>query len=117
MEASSLAGRLGVAVVKMSDNVAARSKSRLVRPGGAVVQVTGVVGVVGAVCARSGTAAENAISRIAAVAVGSIRFQGFIDYFSSRGLRRHTSALSQAIAGVGAPGFGCRSVAQRAPRD
>jgi hypothetical protein len=62
----------------MSDNVAARSKSRVVRPGGAVVHVAGVVG---AVCATSGIALANVISRIAAVTVGSIRFQGCIIKF------------------------------------
>ena len=78
MEASSLAGRFGVAVVRMSDNVAARSKSRVVRPGGAVVHVAVVVGVVGVVCAARGIAPANAISSIAAVKLESIRFQGFI---------------------------------------
>jgi hypothetical protein len=78
MLASSLAGRFGVRVVKISANVTARSKSRVVRPAGAVVHVLGVVGVVGEVCAARGITPTNAKSSVAAVKVGSIRFQSFI---------------------------------------
>src|SRR5580700_8145907 len=78
MEASSLAGRLGVRVVKISASVAARSKFRVVRPGGAVVHVLGVAGVVGVVCAASGTTPAIAKSSVAAVKVDCICFQGFI---------------------------------------
>src|ERR1700693_3561305 len=102
MEASSLAGRFGVSVVKMSDNVAARSKSRVVRPGGAVVHVLGVVGVVGLVCAARGITPANATSSIAAVKVTSV-FQCFIIVFSSQSSNTAHSRLCESTAGVDAP--------------
>jgi hypothetical protein len=96
----------------MSDNVAARSKSSVVSPGGAVVHVLGVVGVVGAVCAPSGNAAEHAISRIAAVTIDSIRFQSFMIISPHFYKTAHFGTLTSDCWSGRATGSGCYSMAK-----
>src|SRR5579864_5846361 len=65
MEASTLAGKFGVNVVRMSDSVTERSKLSALSVVGAVVQVellgvVAVVGVVGVDCAANGRPSEQA---------------------------------------------------------